>query len=212
MTRPGNDISSSTSTAMPSRGSRSVKTWTKLLTWKIINTKDIAEGDHEYNQDMSLPIGDLLKGVEKVQKAHAAEGKIYNPDIPEMKKKPASVRPNPVMQDNYYRDLQASRLARSITSGPIAKNGWLPGLKANRQEWMLEGAMDPQNIRARRDGKSSLPYDYQTGAQGFKYQLRPSQMSQSDSISLMQKARASFANHTNLFQLPAVPVNQVGAV
>jgi hypothetical protein len=85
-------------------------------------------------------------------------------------------------------------------------------MRANRQEWMLEGAIDPANMRARKDGKTSLPNTYAEGAQGFKYQLRPSQQSSGDNVSLMQQARASFYNHANMFQPPSVPVNPVTKV
>jgi hypothetical protein len=74
---------------------------------------------------------------------------------------------------------------------------------------MLEGAIDPANMRARRDGKSSLPNSYAEGAQGFQYQLRPSQQSEGNNVSLMQKARAGYYNHTNMFKPMNVPVNQV---
>lgn len=157
---------------------------------------------------MSLPIGDLLQGLQGAMKSKASEGKIGGTDIPEMKKPPAS-RPNPVMRDNYYRDLKTTRKAQSITDCPIAKNGLLPGLRADRQESMLEGSIDPANMRARRDPKTSLPNNYQEGAEGFEYQLRPSQQQSGNSVGLIQKARQSFYNHANMFQPRSTPVDQI---
>lgn len=118
-------------------------------------------------------------------------------------------RSNPVVEDHYYRDMRSTRAAVSGDGFTIARNGLLPGLRADRQEAMLEGAIVPNGIRSRRDPLSSQPYDYQEGQIGYKYQLRPSQMKESNSVDLMRKARASYYSRINRFSQAALPVSEV---
>jgi hypothetical protein len=105
--------------------------------------------------------------------------------------------------------MRANSQPRSIAGLSIAPSGLLPGLRADRQEFMLEGAIDPRNIQARRDPMASLPNSYAEGAIGFEYQLRPSQMSESNTVDLMKRARQSYYNHVNMFQPPNVATSDV---
>lgn len=125
-------------------------------------------------------------------------------------KKPPSKRPNPVVGDRFYSDMQLDARPRNVAGYSIARSGLLPGMRANRQEVYLEGSIDPANHRARTDPLSSLPNNFQEGAIGFQYQLRQSQMQESNSVPLVQKARQSYYQEANLLQPPNVPVSDVG--
>lgn len=157
---------------------------------------------------MSLPIGDLLKSIATMTEKKGKERTGFNnPDIPEMKRPPK--RRNPRVQDRFYRDMRANNQPRSVANLSIASSGLLPGLKPSRQAFMLEGAIDPANIRAMHDPITSLPNNYQEGNIGFQYQLRPSQQTESNSVGLVQKARRSWYNRVNMFAIPAEPVRPV---
>lgn len=79
-----------------------------------------------------------------------------------------------------------------------------------RQEFMLEGSIDPANIRARHNPLSALPNHYAEGAEGFQYQLPASTSRSRNSVTLVQKARQSYANRLNRLQPQSVPVREQG--
>lgn len=108
--------------------------------------------------------------------------------------------------------MQLDRRPRNIEGYSLAKSGLLPGMTdASLQEFLLEGSLDPANQRARRDPKSSLPNSFAEGAIGFQYQLRPSEMSASNDVSLMQKARQSFYARVNLLQPMGMPPTEIAS-
>jgi hypothetical protein len=116
---------------------------------------------------------------------------------------------NKVVRDKFYSTMRLPTAPRSGSGFSLARTGGIPNMDPRRDAFLQEGAIDPANIRHRQDPINSLPYDFQTGNLGFKYQLAPDQMTATSSIPLMQKARQSFYNRVNLLQPMGLPVRDV---
>lgn len=152
-------------------------------------------------------MADLLKGL-NAKAEPAPEGKLNNPDLPEGKQRSASNRE--ATRDMFYRSMKQTTMARNGSGYSMARTGGLPNLNPRRQSFLLEGAIDPANIRARTDPLRAPPNSYAQGAEGFLYQLPASTREAHTSIELMQKARQSYANRINRLQPISVPVSLVG--
>ena len=163
---------------------------------------------------MSLPIGDILKTLEGAKAAQsivskaAKDTKLYNPDIPDSRK--ASVG-RKITRDKFYSSMKLPATSRSSQGGyALARSPGLPNLDPRKQEFMLEGAIDPANIRHRHDPLNAPPHGYATGAEGFKYQLGQSTERQRSSVPLIVKARASYAGRmARLVPMPQLPVKAI---
>ncbi len=138
------------------------------------------------------------------------EGKMYNPDIPDFSggnlgaRKKRSAYPVTPLHDKFYRNMKLPSTARASHGGySVARSGYLPNLDPRRQEFMLEGAIDPAAMRARRDPLRAPPNSYANGAMGYKYDLPESTKSARSSVSLIAQARGSYASR--LARVAAVP-------
>lgn len=135
----------------------------------------------------------------------AKDTKLYNPDIPDSRK--ASVG-RKMTRDKFYSSMKLPSGSRSSQGGyALARSPGLPNLDPRKQEFMLEGAIDPANIRHRHDPLSAPPHRFATGAEGFKYQLSQSTEKSRSSVPLIVKARASYAGRmARIIPMPQMPI------
>jgi hypothetical protein len=118
---------------------------------------------------MSLSIADMLKSLgEQSAQIPPKQGKLANPDIP-IRGEPLSTRE--IVRARYYNDMRLTTAARNGSGYSLARTGGIPNMNPRRQEFMLEGAIDPANIRARHDPVRAPPNSYAQGAEGFGYTL-----------------------------------------
>jgi len=150
----------------------------------------------------------MLKSLEaKPGQNPPKEGKLYNPDIP-VRGLPKGSRE--VVRDRFYTSMKLGGAPRNASGYSIARAGGLPNLNPRRQEFLLEGAIDPANIRARHNPLRAPPNSYAQGAEGFRYQLPESTSRSRNSVALIQKARQSYGNRLNRLQPQSVPVREQG--
>lgn len=104
--------------------------------------------------------------------------------------------------------MRLDSMPRNGSGYSISRTPGLQGLDPRRDEFLLDGAIDPANIRARHNPLRAPPNSYAQGAQGFQYQLGESTRTSHDAVDLMQKARQNYANRLNRLQPISVPVTQ----
>lgn len=63
-----------------------------------------------------------------------------------------------------------------------------------------DGSIDPENIRKKKDPLHALPDNFYAGNDGFLYGLPPSTMKETNSVSLLQKARGSYYSRLTMYQ------------
>lgn len=153
---------------------------------------------------MSLSVADMLKslGAQSSQMAPAgrSQGKLLNPDIPE-RGDPISGRE--IVRDRFHTSMKQPTSARNGAGYSLARTGGIPNMNPRRQEFMLEGAIDPANIRARHDPTRAPPNSYAQGAEGFGYTLPTGPPR--NSVDLIKRARTSYAARLNRLQPDAPP-------
>lgn len=115
-----------------------------------------------------------------------------------------------VVRDKFYTSMKLDSMPRNAAGYSLARSGGMPNMNPKRQEFMLEGAIDPQAIRARHDPLHAKPNSYAQGAEGFQYELPASTGRSRDAVDLMRKARESYANRLNRLQPQSVPVREQG--
>ena len=116
---------------------------------------------------MSLSVADMLKSLTAAQ-TPPKEGKMNNPDIPV---RGSQKNGREVTRDTFYRSMKLTGSARNGSGYSLARSGGIPNLNPRRQEFMLEGAIDPANIRARHNPGRAPPNSFAQGAEGFGYAL-----------------------------------------
>lgn len=155
---------------------------------------------------MSLPLGDLLKSLAPARPPPVSEGWLNNPDIPVSRtiksppKQDLSASNMTPTKSQWYNAMKLTSAPRNGDGYSLARAPGLPGLNPKRQEFMLDGAIDPANIRARHNPLKAPPAGYATGLESFEYQEPLSTRTSEDSVPLVQKARQSYANRLNRLQ------------
>ena len=66
--------------------------------------------------------------------------------------------------------------------------------------FMEDGDIDPENIRKKRDPLHALPDNFYAGNDGFLYGLPESTLTESNQVSLLQKARSSYYSRITMYQ------------
>lgn len=148
----------------------------------------------------------MLRSLSKAGAVPPQEGKLANPDIPERGMKQAD---REVVRDKFYTSMRLGSSARNVAGYSLARSGGLPNLDPKKQSFLLEGSIDPANIRRRQNPGAAPPNSYAQGAQDFGY-VAPEHKAH-NSIALVQKARQSYAARLNRLQPQAVPVRDVGS-
>ena len=150
----------------------------------------------------------MLKSLEaKTGQNPPKEGKLYNPDIPV---RGLSKGNREVVRDRFFTNMKVGSAPRNASGYSIARTGGLANLNPRRQEFLLEGSIDPASIRARHNPLRAPPNSYAQGAEGFKYQLPESTSRSRNAVSLIRNARQSYANRLNRLQPQSVPVREQG--
>ncbi len=111
-----------------------------------------------------------------------------------------------VVRDKFYSSMKLSSAPRNAAGYSIARSPGLPNLDPKKQEFLLEGAIDPANIRARHDPQHAPPNSYAEGAEDFGYV--PASGPAHNSVDLIRKARESYANRLNRLQPQSLPVRE----
>lgn len=122
-----------------------------------------------------------------------------NPDIPV---RGAQKNGREVTRDTFYNSMKLTGSARNGSGYSLARSGGLPNMNPRRQEFMLEGAIDPANIRARHNPSRAPPNSFAQGGEGFQY-VPPTAPAHND-VDLVKRARQSYINRTNRLQ-PDMP-------
>jgi len=141
---------------------------------------------------MSRSINDLL-GSLGVKTQQPTEGELYNPDIPAFEAKRATVR------DKYYSDMKLPTEPRNGSGYDLDGR---PGRVENpkHDDFMLEGAIDPNVIRKKHNPKSANPYMFSAGAQNMRFAAADTESH--DQLGLIQAANQSYVNYKHRFDLP----------
>jgi hypothetical protein len=103
--------------------------------------------------------------------------------------------------------MRLDSLPRNGDGYAMARSPGLAGLDPRRQEFLLEGSIDPANKRARHRPLQAPPNSYAEGSEGFYYQLPASTRKFTNNVDLMKKARESYSSRLGLLQPPADPVS-----
>ena len=144
-----------------------------------------------------------LMSVEGVQQP-TPEGELYNPDVPNAPDTIAgNIKNRKVIQDKFYSDMKLDRMPRNGAGYYFGKtNGRLRYFDPRDDAFMMDGSIDPNNIRRKTDPNHALPDTYAQGSLLDKYQLSKDNFRATGNVSLVQKSRMSFDNYKNRFVIP----------
>ena len=131
---------------------------------------------------MSLSVGNMFASL-----APKTEGRMDNPDIPEMKGSKAKA--TAPVKTTYYDYLCKPQRLMNMSGNFLAKSSDMPNLRVDRQEIMLDGAIDPANERNRRNPLTAPAYDFVNGAARYKYALPASTGQATNSVDLVRTSR-----------------------
>jgi len=151
---------------------------------------------------MSKSILELLGNL-NVQgvKQPSPEGEIYNPDVPNSPDTIAgNARNREVVKDQYYSDMKLESIPRNGSGFYFGKtNGRQRYFDPRDDAFMLDGSIDPNNIRRKTDPANSLPATFANGSLYDKYQLGKDNYQATNNVSLIQRSVMSFENYKNRF-------------
>ena len=154
---------------------------------------------------MSRSISELMGNLMNNPTALAQptiKGELYNPDIPTMDTIAGNINNRKIIQDKYYSDMKLSKYPRNGSGYYFGKtNGRLRYMDPREDAFMLDGVINPNNIRRKTDPDNALPDTFAQGSLMDKYRLPKSAYRESDNVSLLQKSRSSFEAYKNRFNL-----------
>ena len=128
-----------------------------------------------------------------------------NPDIPVQR---AQKNGREVTRDTFYNSMKAPSRARNGDGFALARSGGLPNLNP-RQEFMLEGAIDPANIRARHNPSRAPPNSFAQGGEGFQY--TPPTAPARNEVDLVKRSRQSYLSRVTRLDPNPTPAPQVSS-
>lgn len=152
---------------------------------------------------MSQSITKLLSELNKASANVASgESELHNPDIP---------TPNTDFPDNLNIKDQWMN-ARRLTNQPRNGGQFALPRQAMAEDprldaFMMDGSIDPNNIRKRTDPDSALPT--LAGGKYALYSTEPSTLTGHDSMGLIQSARKSYVNYRDRFNVTETPKSQL---
>jgi hypothetical protein len=135
------------------------------------------------------------------------EGELYNPDVPNTPDTIAgNIRNRKIIQDKYYNDMKLTRYPRNGSGYYFGKNnGRLANMDPREDAFLMDGSIDPNNIRRKTDPANALPNTFASGSLLDKYQLPKETFKPSNNVSLVQQSRMSYQNYKNRFaEIPQV--------
>jgi hypothetical protein len=155
---------------------------------------------------MSLSIAKLLDLASASQNSNDKLSKSLKPaEVPD--------RYQNVSPSQYYNSVKRIGAGKKSNNQNILMKGTPDGSSAmprsssnptgkleDPKGFMEDGDIDPENIRKKRDPLHALPDNFYAGNDGFLYGLPPSTLTESNQVSLLQKARGSYYSRLTLFQ------------
>ena len=156
---------------------------------------------------MSRSIADILSILTKpggVQ-APVKDTELHNPDVPNANFIGGTAVNRKVIRDQYYNDmsLKHSKQPKNGTGYSISATGRPRYTDPREDAFMLEGSIDPNQIRRQTDPAHSLPNTFAQGSFYDKYQLPKNAYVATDNKSLLERSRGSFDSYKNRYSLPS---------
>lgn len=143
---------------------------------------------------MSLSANDLLRQL-SLGNPKFPEEQLHNPDIP---------TPNSDFDERREirdRAFSVLRLPSEPRNGGYFRLGRnKPRIDPRQDDFLMDNAIDPNVIRARVNPDDAIPT--MLSGETIKYSLVPENIEETNNITLIQKARASFSNYKDRFRLP----------
>ena len=148
---------------------------------------------------MSRSITELLKNITMSAKNPVQpEGQLYNPDIPDMET--AGMKEREKTRDNFYSAMKLSSMPRNGNYFSLGRNDVFEDPR--KENFMLEGAIDPNQIRRKTNPDRALPNLFSAGSQNSLYQAPPDAYVSTNNVDLIQEARKSYSNYRSRFDIP----------
>jgi len=148
---------------------------------------------------MSLSINQLLQTLASGEKnVTQAEGQLFNPDIPNPDK---DFDERIEIRDKAFSALKLPSQPRNGNYFRLGRNA--PHIDPRRDEFQMENAIDPNIIRKRVDPDSAIP-DLRSG-ESTLFSLVPNNLDAFNSVPMIQKARQSYVNYKNRFEMQGTP-------
>jgi hypothetical protein len=151
---------------------------------------------------MSLSIAKLLDLASASQNSNdKLTNSLKPPEVPD--------RFQNVSASQYYNSVKRIGSKKASNNQNILMKGTPDGSKAmptasgkleDPKGFMEDGDIDPENIRKKRDPLHALPDNFYAGNDGFLYGLPPSTLTESNQVSLLQKARGSYYSRLTMYQ------------
>lgn len=122
-----------------------------------------------------------------------------------------------ITKSEYYTSVKRAIASSHAGLENVVMDGTPNGSKAmptrsgaleNPQGFAIDGSIDPENIRKKRDPLHALPYDYTEGAEGLMYGLPKSTVTAENYVSLIQKARNSYYARMTMYEPHQTPAPQ----
>ena len=161
---------------------------------------------------MSRSIADILSILTKPSGVQVpiSDNILNNPDVPNSIGGSSTNRK--IIRDQYYNDMSLKHLKepKNGTGYSISDNGRLRYTDPREDSFLLEGSIDPNQIRRQIDPAHSLPNTFAHGSLYDKYQLPTNAYIATDNKSLLEQSRGSFDNYKNRYSLPNNDINDKG--
>ena len=161
---------------------------------------------------MSRSIADILSILTKPSGVQVpiSDNILNNPDVPNSIGGSSTNRK--IIRDQYYNDMSLKHLKepKNGTGYSISDNGRLRYTDPREDSFLLEGSIDPNQIRRQTDPAHSLPNTFAQGSLYDKYQLPANAYIATDNKSLLEQSRGSFDNYKNRYSLPNNDNNDKG--
>lgn len=143
---------------------------------------------------MSYSVSNLLRNM-SIKNPVVAETKLYNPDIPDMD---TVIRDRKFIRDQAYNSLNLRTGPRNGDGDLLPRNSFRPD-NPKLDAFMMDRSIDPDVIRQRHNPTSMAQPVW--NLEGLLYGVDDTMNVEKDSMDLVQKARNSYYNYTNRFNV-----------
>jgi hypothetical protein len=107
------------------------------------------------------------------------------------------------VKTTYYDYLCKPKRLMNMSGNFLATSPDLPNLRADRQEIMLDGAIDPASSRNRHNPLTAPAYNFVNGAARYKYALPASTGEATNAVDLIRASRKNY--YSRLHYLDPIP-------